>query len=218
MKFFLLILFLITLSFGAATAASAHQPRYAKDEQLVIIKNPDISQAFYGELQGRPAYYLIDLKVAQDLSFQILVPDRPEILKDKTVTVDYAPALGQAALSFAIIDPTAAVWRNFYEDYAGDNYFEGPQVKKLGQAGYYFIKITSPDNTGKYVLAVGEKEEFTALETVKALITIPQLKKNFFQEPLKEWFNGKIGKYFGIGLLIVLVVGFLFHRFRRIYK
>lgn len=219
MKRFLLIFILSFIaSFFIAANALAHEPRYVKDNQLVIIKNPDISQAFYGELKGRAAYYLIDLKKAQDLYFRILMPALPEIKKDKTVTVEYAPELGRPAVSFAKIEPGSAVWQNFYEAYGGDNYLEGPEVKKMGEAGYYIIKITSPDNTGKYVLVVGEKEEFPPLEMARALITIPQLKKNFFQEPLSQWFNGKIGKYFGIGLLIVLAIGYLFHRFRRIYK
>lgn len=219
MKRFLLVFVLSFIaSFFIAATALAHQPRYVKDDQLVIIKNPDISQAFYGELNDRPAYYLIDLKEAQDLYFQILAPNLPGIQKDKTVTVEYTPTLGQAAVSFIKIEPGLAVWQNFYEEYADDNYFAGPSVKKSGEPGYYIIKITSSDNTGKYVLVVGEKEEFSALEIAKALITIPQLKKNFFQEPLQRWFNGKIGKYFGLGLLIVIVFGFIFHKFHRIYK
>jgi|SRR3989338_6473569 len=218
MKRNLLIFFLVAFSFGAAVTVSAHEPRYVKDDQLVVIINPDISQAFYGELKGRPAHYLIDLKVAQNLYFQILAPDLPEIQKDKTVTVEYTQEFGRPTVDFIKLEPGAAVWQNFYEDYAGDNYFAGPSVKKPGEAGYYIIKITSPDNIGKYVLVVGDKEKFSVWEIAKALITVPQLKKDFFQEPFSRWFNGKIGKYSGIGLLIILVVGFMFHRFRKIYK
>lgn len=215
---FFLVLASVALSFAAAGVVQAHQPRYIKDGQLVIIKNSDISQAFYGELKGRSADYLIDLKEAGDLYFQILAPDLPGVDKDKTVTIDYAPALGRPAVNFAIIDPASAVWQNFYEEYGGDNYLAGPSVKKSGEPGYYFIKITSPDNSGKYVLAAGEKEEFPPLEIIKALITMPQLKKDFFQEPISQWFNGKIGKYFGFGLLIIIIVGYLFHKFRQVYK
>ena len=216
--FLFLILASLALSFTVADKVQAHQPRYVQDNQLTVIKNPEISQAFYGELKGRPAYYLIDLKEGRDLYFQILVPDLPSITKDKTVTIDYAPVLGQSAVNFAKIYPASAVWQNFYEEFAGDNYLEGPSVKKSGQPGYYFIKITSPDNSGKYVLVAGEKEEFPPLEIAKALITIPQLKKDFFQEPLGQWFNGKIGKYFGLGFFVIIVVGYLFHKFRQVYK
>jgi hypothetical protein len=52
----------------------------------------------------------------------------------------------------------------------------------------------------------------------KALIAIPQLKKDFFQEPVSQWFNGKIGKYFGGGLLALIILGFMFYKFNRVYK
>jgi len=218
MKRRILIFFAVIFSFIAATAVSAHEPHYVKDSRLIVIKNPDISQAFYGELKGWPAYYLINLKTAQDLFLQILVPDLPEASRDKEVTVEYAEELGQKAISFAQLDPTEVPWQAYYEEYAGDHYLAGPSLTKPGEPGYYIIKVSSPDNSGKYVLAVGEKEELLPAEMIKALITIPQLKKDFFQEPLKGWFSGKVGKYFIVGLLIVLVVGFLFHRFRRVYK
>lgn len=217
-RLLLLILASLVFSFTAVDNAQAHQPRYVKDDQLTVIKNPEISQAFYGELKSRPAYYLIDLKEERNLFFQILTPDLPGAREDLTVTIDYASALGLPAVSFAKIDPASAVWKKYYEEFAGDNYLEGPSVKKSGAPGYYFIKITSPDNSGKYVLVAGEKEEFPPLEMVKALITIPQLKKDFFQEPFSRWFNGKAGKYFGFGLLIIIIVGYLFHKFRQVYK
>jgi hypothetical protein len=217
-KSIFMIAAVVVLSFCAAATVSAHQPRFIKDDQLVIIKNPDISQAFYGELKGEEAYYLIDLKKEQELYFQILVPDLPGIAKDKSVTVEYVPALDQAAVSFAAIDPNSEPWSKFYEEYSGDNYFEGPSVKKLGQAGYYLIKITSPDNTGKYVLVVGEKEDFPVPEMIKALIVIPQLKTKFFNLPIWQSFNGKIGKYFGLGLLIFIIFIFMFRRFHQVYK
>ncbi|MDO8668530.1 MAG: hypothetical protein Q7K35_05615 [bacterium] len=218
MKKFFITFFLIVFSFAIGLNVWAHEPRFIKDDQLVVIKNSEVSQAFYGELNGRAAYYLIDLKEERDLYFQILVPDLPGIQKDKTVTIDHAPELDQLPVNFAKIDPNSIVWKSFYEEYAGDNYFEGPSVKKIAEPGYYNIKITSPDNTGKYVLVVGDKEEFPALEMAKALITIPQLKTGFFNKPLWRSFEGKIGKYFGIGLLIAIVFIFMFHKFRQVYK
>jgi len=116
---------LIIFSFAIAGNVWAHEPRYIQDDQLVLIKNPDVSQAFYSELKGAPAYYLIDLKQAQDLHFQILVPDLPGIQMDKTVKVDYTLTLGQPAANFLSLDPGSTVWTKFYEEYAGDNYWQG---------------------------------------------------------------------------------------------
>lgn len=208
----------IVLSFALASSAWAHQPRYIKDNQLVLIKNPDISQAFYGELKGEPANYLIDLKNAQDLYFQVLMPDLPGIQKDKTVTVDYLPVFGAKPESFLGLDPASTAWTPFYEEYAGDHYLTSSSTTKYAAAGYYIIKVSSPDNTGKYVLVVGEKETFPAEEIVKALITIPQLKTEFFNKPLWQSLEGKIGRYFGFSFLGLIIFGYLFHRFRRTLK
>jgi len=209
---------LVALSFSLAPAVLAHEPRYIKDDQPVVIKNPDVSQAFYGELKGEPAYYLINLKRTQDLYFQILVPDLPGIEKNKTVTVEYLPEFGAKPENFIKLSPDSAVWKNFYEEYAGDNYFKGPEEKKPGEAGYYIIRVDSPDDAGKYVLVVGEKEEFPAGEMAKALITIPQLKTQFFNKPVWQSFQGKLGKYFGLSLLILIVFGYMFRRFHRDFR
>ncbi len=217
-NYFILIIFFVILSFVICGAAWAHQPRIVPDSQLTLVKNSEVSQAFYGELKGHEAYYLIDLKNEQDLYLQILVPDLPGILKDKSAAVEYLPELGAKAENFAKLDPAAVQWKKFYEEFAGDNYWQGPEVKRLAEPGYYVIKIFSPENQGKYVLVVGEQEEFPAGEMVKALITLPQLKKNFFAEPITAWFNGKIGRYFGLGLIIIIVFGFMFHRFNKVYK
>ncbi|MDO8592629.1 MAG: hypothetical protein Q7R92_02540 [bacterium] len=217
-NYFLLALILAALSFAAAKSAGAHQPRYVPDSQLVLIKNPAISQAFYGELKGDSAHYLIDLKQEQALYLRILVPDLPEIKKDKTVTVDYAPELGVKAAGFAKLDPASAPWENFHEEFAGDDYWQGPELKRPAEAGYYLIKVSSPDNTGKYVLVIGDKEEFPAAEIGKALIAVPQLKMKFYDKPVWQWFNGKVGKYFLLGLGLLLVVGFMFRKFHQVYK
>src|SRR3989338_9744592 len=146
MKHYFAVLVLVALSFSLGLSALAHQPRYIKDENIVLIENPEISQAFYGELKDRPAYYLIDLKEAQDLFFQILEPALPGINKDKLVTIDYVSELGKTPENFLKIDSKDAVWKGFYEEYGGGNYLEGPARRRAGSSGYYFIEVSSPDN------------------------------------------------------------------------
>jgi len=218
MKRFSLLFFLIVLSFTIAANVQAHEPRIVPDNELVLIKNPDISQAFYGELKGQPAYYLINLKTAGDLYLQILVPDLPGILKDKGVVITYSPELGQKAVNFSKLDPKSAGWEKFYEEYAGDNYLNGPEIKEPAEPGYYFIKVESPENEGKYVLVVGQKEAFPILESVKALVAIPILKVNFFNKPVWYFFEGKIGRYVGFALLGLLILGLMFYKFNQVYK
>jgi len=218
MRRYLLAIALILVSFAAAAGVQAHQPRYLRENKLTVINNPEVSQAFYGELKGSEAQYLIELKQAQDLYLQLLAPDLPGVGKDKTAVVAYQPELGDRAVNFAQLDLPAEQWEKYFEEYAGDNYFKGPELKKPAEPGYYIVKISSPDNQGKYVLVVGEKEEFPAGETVKALITMPLLKKNFFAEPLTDWFDGNIGRYIGLSLLGLLILGIMFRQFNKVYK
>jgi len=218
MKKYYVLVFCLLAGLTLAQAAEAHQPRYIQENRLVVINNPEVSQAFYGELRGREAYYLLEFKRAGDLYLQLLAPDLPEIQKDKTATVEYAPELGAKAASFAELSAPASEWKKYYEEYGGDNYFKGPELKKPAEPGYYIVKISSPENQGKYVLAVGEKEEFPAGEALKAALTLPLLKKDFFAEPLTQWFNGKIGRYFIFGLAGFLILGLMFYRFNKIYK
>jgi len=213
-----IFVFCLLAGFFLATPALAHQPRIVSDSRLTLIKNPEVSQAFYGELKGSSANYLLELKQAGDLYLQILVPDLPGIQKDKTAGVEYLPELGEGAVNFAQLDLPVEQWKKYFEEYAGDNYFKGPELKKPAEPGYYVVKISSPDNQGKYVLVVGEKEEFPAGEAVKAAITIPMLKKDFFQQPVTQWFNGKIGRYVGLGLIGLLVLGLMFRQFNKVYK
>lgn len=209
---------LVVFSFTVVSSADAHEPRLVNGDQLILIDNPEISQAFYGELKDREAYFLIDLKQAADLYFQILVPDLPGILKDKTVAIGYTAELGRPAISFAKLEPDSMVWQKYYEEFAGDDYFKGPEITKPAEPGYYLIKISSPENIGKYVLAVGQKEEFGLREAARALITLPRLKKDFFNKPVWQGFNNKIGLYFGGGLLAVLLLGLMFYKFNQVYK
>jgi len=44
------------------------------------------------------------------------------------------------------------------------------------------------------------------------------LKKDFFQQPVTQWFNGKIGRYVGLGLIGLLVLGLMFRQFNKVYK
>lgn len=64
----------------------AHQPRLAYNENLTIdnakrIENPEISQAFYGELKGQPDYYKIDSDKDFNLYVNLVVPDIQGALK-----------------------------------------------------------------------------------------------------------------------------------------
>jgi hypothetical protein len=109
-------------------------------------------------------------------------------------------------------------WTPFYEEFGGDNYLQGPEIGFNASTGNYTIRIHSPSNTGKYTLAIGEKEEFPPNEIINTLILLPKLKSDFFNKsPFSAYFN-RIGlMVFGpIIILVCLIIAFW--AIRRILK
>ena len=101
------------------------------------------------------------------------------------------------------MDGTNHTWTEFYEHFAGDNYFEGPEYEASVEGGSYTVEVYSPDNLGKYVLAVGKKEQFSASDWWDTLKTMPKLKR-YFGKPAYTMFFNYIGLFL-LGSLLALV-------------
>lgn len=228
---FIIILILMTFN-----SAYGHQPKLITDE-VTIIKNPEVSQAFYSELTGKPHIYLIESEISFRLYVGILVPDVPGIDKDVSVLIskneDQNKIEGDLHEDFEILlNGTAYNWKAYHEEFAGDDYFNGPALESSDsrrgfhpkgievESGTYIIEVFSPDNIGKYVLVVGDKEEFPFSEIINAVITIPQLKPYFEKSSLEALASPFVLGFIIIILLIsVLIISltiFLVKRVRRI--
>lgn len=202
--------------FLAAGSVSAHQPRIAEGENIRIA-NPEVSQAFYGELTGAPVRYQINSSEPFRLYVGLLVPDLPSIQKD--ISAEIFQLNGTKENLIAFLDGKNFEWTPFYEEFAGDNYFWGPEfaatdskkgVELKGQtvpAGSYIIQVTSSNQQGKYSLVTGDLEEFPLKEMLSAAITVPRVKAQFFNaSPFSI-----ITSPFGWGYILVLyVLAFLF--------
>jgi hypothetical protein len=190
-----------------AGTAFAHQPRLVDDQPLIEVRNPEISQAFYARLAGSPQTYTIRSETPLRLYANILVPDIPGI------DTDYEAAIFRETESpdnlLALLDGKAFDWRPFFEPFGGDHYKLGPEYDEQVPAGTYIVIVSSPDNQGKYVLAVGKVEKFPLKEMARTIVTLPKLKQYFEKSPLTAYFNLS-----GIFLLFVGGVlgglGFLF--------
>lgn len=191
------ILFILVLLIFSASVY-AHQPRIVSSD-FTSIQNPEVSQAFYGELKGKENYFQINSDKPFYLHVSVLVPDVKNIDKDVSAEVSSGNKL------LFLLNGTNVTWTVFYEEFGGDYYFQGPENALNTTAGIYDIKIFSPDNKGKYVLVVGDKEEFPLNEIVKTLVTLPILKKDFFEKsPFTAYFN-KIGEYLLVFLVFVAI-------------
>ena len=198
----------------------AHQPRIVGDG-ITEVQNPEVSQAFYGELKGTPAEFRIQSSQDFRLYVGILVPDISNIHKDISAEI-YRVNNGKTE-SIAVLDGSHFTWTPFFEDFARDNYFWGPEFKAddsiKGQelkgrpvgAGEYRIKVFSPTNTGKYTLVTGFLEVFPFKEILNATITVPQLKVHFFNYPLSVLIvSPYVSGYIVVMYILSFIIGFLY--------
>jgi hypothetical protein len=191
----------------ASVVGSAHLPRLV-ESNITNVENPENSQAFYGELRGVPDIYVIDSDTSFRLYASLLLPATGDIEKDVSVKICRE---GSDDANCTVLDGMSHEWIPYYEEFGGDYYYNGPElvayqdgkiVKGIDSGpGKYTLKVFSPDNKGKYVLVVGEKEKWSAIEFLNTVYLMPKLKSDFFDRPAHEaYFN-----IFGIFMLSIFI-------------
>jgi hypothetical protein len=202
-----LLLTILLVLFFSMSAVSAHQPRLETGTNVsmtnpIVVQNPEVSQAFYSTLQGSPDYYKISSDVPFKLYLNLLVPASPGVQGD-FVSAQVLDANGNVLLT---LNGTNSTWKPYFEEFGGDNYLKGPEVTEQLPAGSYFIKVFNAENQGKYTIAIGDIESFPIDESLKALVTIPLLKEQFFGKPLTTLFFEFLGLVLALGSIMVLYV------------
>ncbi|MDH5185903.1 MAG: hypothetical protein OEZ20_05690 [candidate division WOR-3 bacterium] len=192
-KLILIFALFVLLAYG-------HQPRLVYDEELTIenpkiVENPEISQAFYGKLKGKPEYYKIGSDQEFNLYVNIVVPAKQGARTDFRVEISIKD-------TFITLNGESFQWEKFFEQFGGDHYLKGPEFEKRVRKGEYLIKVYNPANQGSYSLVVGKIEAFPPKEAINAILSLPKLKKDFFaKSPFTAFFN-----YIGLFLLVTLVI------------
>ena len=200
----IILLFVLFLSI---CAVSAHQPRLvvgvnSSMSNPIVVKNPEISQAWYGNLKGQPDYYMISSDKPFELFANILVPQSPGISSD-FVSAQITDSSGK---TLALLGGNQSSWTPMFEEFGGDYYLQGPTFDQNVSAGTYYIKVFNQNNTGKYSLATGAIEAFPPDESLKALISIPLLKEQIFGKPVTTLFFEFVGIILALGTIMVLFV------------
>jgi hypothetical protein len=181
-----LVLAFVTVLFSAGPVL-AHQPRLVGARPSIEVRDPEISQAFYARLAGAPQTYHIRSEVPLRLYVNLLVPDIPGIETDYEASI-FRETEGRPEL-LARLDGNTYAWRPFFEPFGGDRYKLGPEYDERVPAGAYTVVVASPDNTGKYALAVGKIEKFPPKEMVRTIVALPGLKRYFGKSPWTAFFN-----------------------------
>jgi hypothetical protein len=191
----------ITLAFftGSIQPVSAHEPEYIASQNAISIPDPEVSKAYYAELTGKPAVYTIVSDKPFSLYLNLLSPVVPGAVKNFSATVKNTN--GNVV---TVLDGQNFTWTQWYETFAGDTYWKGPEFRQNVPAGTYVITVSNPTNSGKYVFAPGEKEVFTLTGIPATIHEIYLTKTKFFGKPAYSVFEGIIGKSL-LGVLVTLV-------------
>jgi hypothetical protein len=214
---YLIIFVAAILGLVLAGSASAHNPRLVDNQSTVAvqIQNPEISQAFYGILQGNDRWFQINSDKDFSLYLNLLVPDLPNVNKGLLFEV-YKVDNGSRQLLAKSEDGEIFNWTPFFEPFGGDMYLKGPEYKSEVARGEYIVRVThchadepqTPQEEAqcafsKYVLVVGQQESFPPEEILNAIYLLPVLKKEFFnRSPLTAYFN--YSGLFMLGTLLIL--------------
>ena len=161
---------------GLGGEAAAHQPLVPSTTSSVDVDDPTISKAYYAELKGSPDTYHIVSEGSFPLYLNILVPDIQGVTEDYTLTIT------RDGQPWAVLAPGAEAWKLFSEPFGGDRYLMGPEYRQTVPAGDYDVIVSSPDNVGKYVLAIGEIESFSFGEVLRTLVNMVTV-KHYFGKP-----------------------------------
>ncbi|MCX8200316.1 MAG: hypothetical protein N3G76_02510 [Candidatus Micrarchaeota archaeon] len=205
-KYLMLVLLLIAAPF-------AHQPRFVIGYNLTLenpynVVAPEVSKAYYGELSGKPDYYIIVAKDPFDLYVQVNSPLAPKEARRFSFEI-----LDSSKQPIVSVYENQSKWGQWFEPFGGDWYLTGPEYKARMPAGIYYVKVYNEENRGKYALVVGEKEEFPPNEAINAILLIPPMKQAFFGKDVVMGFLHLAGIVLALGAVsVIFLSGSVFSR------
>jgi hypothetical protein len=204
------IVIFVVIMFSLPLGVFAHQPRIVDTEKIYVTK-PEVSKAYYAKLSEKSHTYIINVNSSIDLYVNVLFPYKEGPKKNITVKVFKSNQL-IGSLSSGEVD-----WKKFFEPFGQSMYWQGPELKKHIDAGKYEILVQSKEKNLKYVLAIGETEAWNGIDSINAILLIPKLKKNFFEESPINFILSPLG--YGYILLLkfmALMVGWVILRILKI--
>jgi hypothetical protein len=165
--------------------AYAHRPVIVKNnsskQNPVLVEKPEISWAYYGELDDKSHYYKIVSKEPFTFYVNVLVPDTdPEGRLIKKHDMSFQIFKDNTLLFTA--EGMNSEWKRFYEEYGRDYYYMGPEFEQNTEAGEYYVRIYNSANRGKYSLAIGKIEKWNLVSLIDAIVKAQSLDEWFFKQ------------------------------------
>ena len=170
-------------------SSEAHQPvlnsEKSNSEEPYIIEEPEISKAIFAELKGEAHYYRIDSNTKFKFYAGITTPKIDKCPLTKKFSFDVLDS------DFELIkkkDGETFNWWAWYEKHGEKWYWIGPEIGEKFKSnrdynkGTYYIRVFNQNNTGQYVLAVGDIESFPISVIIKMLFTLPSINSAFWDD------------------------------------
>lgn len=153
----------VLLCFSVPTHARAHNPIIIEtpaQNEVLPLYTPEISQALYGNLEGYPHMYEFMTPEKMTLFVEVLVPDI-ELARNNISGIVLRVNDDGSVTDVARLRAREASWKTFFEPFGGDSYRRGASYRGEIEPGLYRVEVSTADNIGKYVLAVGTVEDFS---------------------------------------------------------
>jgi hypothetical protein len=203
----------VCLVFSVPQNVNAHVPNLVTQTSLkdiTVIHDPELSQAFYGSMNGFPHTYEIRATEPFHLFTQVVLPDVSWNKNNVSGIIIKEQKKGRV-LEISRLHAKEATWESWYEPIGGDTYRKGPQFEGDLDPGVYRIEVNTPDNLEKYVLVVGTREEMTIgyFELLKRIFDI----KHFFEKSSLHMLESPL--VYGPILILFAFVGILVYKRKR---
>lgn len=171
-----------------ATPVMAHQPVLNANGASSVtapieVEQPEISKAFFARLKGQPDYYRIVSATPFRFYAGITVPKIDGCPLEQRFSFD---VLDGDLNRIVTADGERFHWWPWYESFGKKWYWVGPEVgvafksNRVFVAGTYYIRVFNADDTGRYVLAVGDVELFPLDVLVKTMTMMPGINREFW--------------------------------------
>lgn len=190
--------------------ALAHQPIFSEFptyDDTYIINDTTSSQVFYGELNGFPHTYRLDIKENQEIKVEVLVPDIEEAHNDRGAIIVRELEVGGVE-EVVRLSKGKNAWESFYEPWGGDSYRRGPTYVGELEPGSYLLEVQTAENLGKYVLVLGEMKSLSGLGYFEKLSRIYEIKKFFGKSPISVLQS----PIYLLSVITLILIGFLIYR------
>ena len=181
-------------------------------EVVVLGGDPERKHTILGELNNSPEMYEITSDAVFTLTVEIrAVPNAGSVPQFSGIIIRQKEQLGVEEV--ARLTAAEASWSVVSDGTTGLRYQSGPFFSQEVPAGTYRIEVSTPDNSGKYLLVVGDTENKTGY--VATLGAIGMVYDFYGLGSLSMFSSPYIHYPVGILVLLLLILGTWYWQHRR---